>query len=199
MRPPFRLALAAALVAAVTLPAAAQQPANTGAPAPAAAPAGLAADLLMDLDQVEKKMLGLARAIPADKYGWRPGQGVRSVGEVLMHVAADNYLLPSALGHAADPATGIKGDDYQAALAYEKRQLGKDATIAELERSFANVRKGLAATTAAQMNRPVSMFGQTSTAQRTWILTATHLHEHLGQLIAYARSNGVVPPWGQGG
>jgi uncharacterized damage-inducible protein DinB len=179
-------------VAAATLPAAAQQPANANAPT------GLTADLLRDLDQVEKKMLGLARAIPADKYAWRPGQGVRSVGEVFMHVAADNYLLPAAVGHAADPKTGIKGDDYKTAQAYERRQLGRDSTIAELERSFAHLKKSLAGTSAARHGEQVSMFGQKFTVQQTWIMTATHLHEHLGQMIAYARSNGIAPPWGQG-
>jgi uncharacterized damage-inducible protein DinB len=197
VRTPRKFALAAALVAAVALPAAAQQPAGA---ATAAAPApGLTADLLTDIDQLEKKVLGLARAIPADKYAWRPAQGVRSVGEVLMHVAADNYLLPSSMGHAADPKTGIKGDDYKAAQAFERRQLSRDSTIAELERSFAHVRKSLSGTTAARLGEQVPMFGQKFTVQQAWIMTATHLHEHLGQLIAYARSNGVTPPWSQGG
>ena len=196
MHSPLRLALAAALVATTTLPAAAQQPTNA---AGGTAPTGLTADLLMDLDQVEKKMMGLARAIPADKYAWRPGQGVRSVSEVLMHVAADNYLLPAAAGHAADPKTGIKGDDYKTAQAYERRQLGRDSTIAELERSFAHLKKSLSSTTSARLGEQVSMFGQKFTVQQTWIMTATHLHEHLGQMIAYARSNNIAPPWGQGG
>ena len=197
MRTPRKFVLAAALVATAALPAAAQQSAGA---ATAAAPApGLTADLLTDIDQLEKKVLGLARAIPADKYAWRPAQGVRSVGEVLMHVAADNYLLPSSMGHAADPKTGIKGDDYKAAQAFERRQLSRDSTIAELERSFAHVRKSLSGTTAARLGEQVPMFGQKFTVQQAWIMTATHLHEHLGQLIAYARSNGVTPPWSQGG
>ena len=190
-----RLALAAALVTAAAVPVAAQQ---SAAPASASAPTGLTADLLRDVDQVEKKMLQLARAVPADKYGWRPGQGVRSIGEVVMHVAADNYLFGAMLGNAADPATGIKRDDYKTAQAYERRQLGRDAAIAELEKSFAHLRKTLSATTPAQLGESVSMFGQTFTVQQTWIMATTHLHEHLGQLIAYARSNGVVPPWSQG-
>jgi uncharacterized damage-inducible protein DinB len=192
MHPLPRLILAATLLAAPTLPARAQQPADAGA-------TSLAADLLVDIGQAEEKIVGLARAIPADKYGWRPAAGVRSVGEVLLHVAADNYLLPAALGHAADPATGIKGDDYKSAQAYERRQLDRDATIAELERSFAHLKKSLSGTPAARLGERVSLFGQPHTVQQTWILTTTHLHEHLGQLIAYARSNGITPPWGQGG
>jgi len=201
MRPAVRLtftAFTAALLAATTSPAAAQQPTTAGASS-TSVPASLTADLLTDVGQVEKKFMGLARAIPADKYNWRPAQGVRSIGEVLLHVAADNYLMPAALGHAADPATGIKGDDYKTAQAYERRQLDRDATIAELEKSFAHLRKTLSATPAARLGQPVSMFGQTFTVQQTWIMATTHLHEHLGQFIAYARSNGIAPPWSQGG
>jgi uncharacterized damage-inducible protein DinB len=163
----------------------------------AAAPAAgtLAADLLKDIGDLEKKLTDLAKAIPADKYDWRPAAGVRSVSEVLRHVAADNYLLPALVGHAADPATGIKGDDYQTAVAFEQRALGRDENLAQLDRSFAHLKRALSATAPARMSEPVSLFGQPSTVQYTWILTATHLHEHLGQLIAYARSNGVVPPW----
>jgi len=202
MRSPLRFALAAALLGAAPLPAAAQQP--TGAAQRPTnvgnrAAGNVAADLLTDIGQVEKKVMGLARAIPADKYAWRPAPGVRSIGEALMHVAADNYLLPASIGNAADSASAIKGGDYKAAQAYERRQLDRDATIAELERSFAYLRKSLTATPAARFGEQVSLFGQTFTLQQTWIMTTTHLHEHLGQLIAYARSTGVVPPWSQGG
>ena len=197
-----RAALAAALTLATALPAAGQQPsggtANPAAAATAPAPTGLAADLLTDIEDVEKKMLGLARATPAAKFAWRPAKGVRSVGEVLMHVSGDNYLLPAALGHAPDPATGIKGSDYKTAQAYERRQLGREATVAELERSFAHLKRALSSTPATGFGEAVTLFGQPSTVQRTWVLTTTHLHEHLGQLIAYARSTGVVPPWTQG-
>ena len=66
--------------------------------------------------------MALAKAIPAEKCDWRPGAGVRSVGEVVRHVAADNYLIPAGLGYAADASTGIKGDDYKTAMAFEARK-----------------------------------------------------------------------------
>ncbi len=194
MRTHVRFAVAAALVAAAALPAAAQSSASSASKA-----TDLTADLLADIGQAESKIVGLARAIPAERYAWRPAEGVRSVGEVLMHVAADNYLLPAALGHAADAATGIKGDDYTTAQAYEQRKLDKDATIAELEKSFAHLKRALSGTKAGQLGDEASLFGQSFTVQQTWIMTATHLHEHLGQLISYARSTGTVPPWSQGG
>jgi uncharacterized damage-inducible protein DinB len=154
----------------------------------------LSSDLLKDIGQVESKLVGLAKAIPADKYTWRPGEGVRSVSELFMHISADNYLIPAAAGTPAPAATGVKGDDYNTAVAFEKRQLDRDATIRELEASFKHL-KGALASADANMGKTVKMFGQDFTTQQVWILATTHLHEHLGQAIAYARTNGVVPPW----
>jgi uncharacterized damage-inducible protein DinB len=181
-----------AMLASLAVPAQAQAQAQAQHAQHASS---VAADLRADVEEVEKKMLDLARAIPEDKYGWRPAPGVRSVGEVLMHVAADNYLMPAAIGFPADPATGVKGNDYKTAVAFEKRTMNKAATIAELEKSFAFVKKSLDGTSGDKLSAPVSMFGMSLTSQKAWIMTTTHVHEHLGQLIAYARSNGIAPPW----
>ncbi len=180
------LLLAALAAVFLALPARAQQ-ANS-----------LIADLLTDIGQVHQKLTSLAQAIPADKWGWRPGQGTRSVGEVYLHVAADNYLLPTGLGTAAPAATGIKGEDYATVQAFEAKQLPRDAALAEFERSFAHLKSALERAGTAPMSGSISMFGQSFSRQAFLILTTTHLHEHLGQLIAYARSVGVVPPWSRG-
>ena len=161
----------------------------------AAQSATIMADLVADVADAEKKFVDLAKAIPADKYTWRPGTGVRSVGEVIKHIAADNYLIPAGVGYPADPATGIKGEDYKTAVAYEGRTMTKEQAIAEMEKSFAHLKKSMQATPAAKLGDPVKLFGQPFTMQRAWLLGTTHIHEHLGQLIAYARSNGVKPPW----
>ena len=153
----------------------------------------LTADLLADLSTVETKLVDLAGAIPENKYNWQP-DSARSVRRVLLHVAADNYVLPAMLGFTPDPATGITSD-YQTGVTFEMRNLPKDSVVAELRRSFAFIKQSLSATTAAKMGEPVTMFGQPFTGQSGWILSVTHLHEHLGQLIAYARTNGVKPPW----
>jgi uncharacterized damage-inducible protein DinB len=151
-------------------------------------------DLMKDVEGVSRKLMDLAKSIPAEKYDWRPAAGVRSIGEVLQHVAADNYLLPIAFGIAADPSTGITSD-YKTVQAYETRKASRDQILAELEKSFAHLNGAMAKTTAAQLPNELKFFGQDFTVQSMWILTTTHLHEHLGQLIAYARSNEVTPPW----
>lgn len=179
-----RWGLAGAILA---LPAAGQQPPS------------LVQDLLGDVREVHEKLVALAREFPADKYGWRPSDGVRSVGEVFLHVAADNYLIPAALGTPPPASTGLVATDYSTGLAFERRTLGKDAILQELERSFAHLTQLLDKTTATQLAQEFSMFGRRFTGQQVWVLTVTHIHEHLGQMIAYARSNGIVPPWSRGG
>jgi hypothetical protein len=94
----------------------------------------------------------------------------------------------------APKETGIT-KEYKTAAAFEKRPMDKAAVIAELEKSFAFLRTSMNSTTDAQLNTAMDVFGRKSTARGLWITTVTHLHEHLGQLIAYARSNNVTPPW----
>jgi hypothetical protein len=136
--------------------------------------------------------------MPESGWNWRPGTGVRSTGEVVQHIAADNWFIPASLGTAAPAASGIKTGDYASVQAYEGRKMDRATVMAEMEQSFAFLRKAMTDTPAAKMNENVSVFGQTFTRQQMWILATTHLHEHLGQLIAYARSNNVVPPWSRG-
>jgi uncharacterized damage-inducible protein DinB len=165
--------------------------------ASAQAAGSVVADLVSDVNETQQKFIALAKAIPPEKYDWRPAAGVRSVSEVLRHVASDNYLIPAALGHAADASTGIKGEDYKTAQAFEARKATKEQTIADVEKSFANLKSAMQGTPASKLGDQVKLFGQPFTMQKAWVLGTTHLHEHLGQLIAYARVNGVKPPWSQ--
>jgi uncharacterized damage-inducible protein DinB len=179
-----RLFVFAALIVVASLAAGAQQKR-----------AGLMGDLIADITDVEGKIVGLAKAMPEASYAWRPMPGVRSVGEAFTHVAADNYFLPTALGAAPPPATGISGTDYKTVEAYEKKSRTRAEIIAEVEQSFAFMKKAMADTPDAKMDQTLKMFGRDSSVRTTWVMTVTHVHEHLGQLIAYARSNKITPPW----
>jgi uncharacterized damage-inducible protein DinB len=162
-----------------------------------AAPAGAQSfmgEMHRDVNEVQRKMLDLAKAMPASTFSWRPSAGARSVAEMYLHVAADNYLIPIFMGKPAPAATGITSD-YATAGTYEKRTLTKDQIVAELEASFVHLHQGMGLTTDANSGEAITMFGQDWTRMRAMVLTVTHLHEHLGQAIAYARSNNVVPPW----
>ena len=149
-------------------------------------------DLLKDLGELETKVLDLAKAMPDSALAWRPMPGVRSTGEVLQHIAADNYFMPALMEIAAPKETGITSD-YQTAAAWEKRPMDRSALIAELQKSFAFLRASMTDASDAQLAKA---YGRRKTTGRAlWVATVTHLHEHLGQLIAYARSNKVTPPW----
>ena len=155
---------------------------------------GLMGEMHRDVNEVQKKMVDLAKAMPESAYGWRPGAGVRSVGEMFLHVASDNYLIPIAMGKPAPAASGVTSD-FKTAQAFEQRKLTKDQIVAELDASFIHLHQAMALTTDANLTETIKFFGQDWSRQRAMILTVTHLHEHLGQGIAYARSNNVVPPW----
>ena len=156
---------------------------------------GLMGDLADDVNVVEAKIVGLGNAMPPAAYDWRPGPSVRSTAEVLIHVAGDNYFMPALIGVPAPKATGIDGKDNKTVAAFEARHLSREQIIAELTASFAFLRQAMVDTPEARFEmRPLNSVRNTTT-RATWIAAVTHLHEHLGQLIAYARSNKIIPPW----
>ena len=167
----------------------------SSAPLSAQSREGLMGDLLKDVEEVQTKVIGLARAMPADAHAWRPAPGVRSTEEVLKHLASDNYFLPAAMGITPPSESGINGKDYKTTIAFEKRSMTREQVLAELDKSFTFLKNAMKGMNDSQMNAPLDVFGQKTTNRGLWIGTVTHLHEHLGQLIAYARSNKVTPPW----
>jgi len=116
-----------------------------------------------------------------------------------MHVVADNYFLPTVWDVAAPAATGIKAGDYPSVQAFEKRAATRAEAVQALRDSFAHLRTSMQGLDDAFLARSLPLFGTQMSGLQVSVLTTTHLHEHLGQLIAYARANGVVPPWSQGG
>ncbi len=148
-------------------------------------------EFVSDMDTLHVKIVALAKAIPADKYGWRPGAGVRSVSEVLMHVVGEWYFwAPSSMAGKppadfGDPKTKLPG--------IEKSVTTKDAVIAELEKSWAHCHTQIRATDPSALTGKYKPWNTTVDAAAFGM--AGDLHEHLGQLIAYARSVGVKPPW----
>jgi uncharacterized damage-inducible protein DinB len=182
------------LLAGACAVANAQAPTTTSTQVTSLRPAAPAAadfrsDYLAEIDAVGKKLVELAEAVPADKYSWRPAPGVRSVGEVYMHVVAGNSLIPSFLG-----APRMEGIDRES----EKKVTDKAKIVELLKKSIANARAAAANVSDADMNKRVKTFGGREMTERQLLFVLlNHLHEHLGQSIAYARSNGVTPPWSE--
>jgi len=147
-----------------------------------------------DAATLENKVVGLAEALSEQQYDWRPGEGVLSVREVLMHVAAYNYYYPSFAG-APIPSDVSVTTDYSTVSTFEASLSDRDAIISALSASFTHLRSSIDAVDESDLSDPVQVFGNPSSVQAAWMGTLTHIHEHLGQLIAYARMNQVTPPW----
>jgi uncharacterized damage-inducible protein DinB len=135
----------------------------------------------------EQRYTRLAEAMPTEKYTWRPAEGVRSVGEVFTHIIAANYGVARALG-TAPPA----GFDFKAIPALSA---DKPKVLQALKESFAHLRSATLALNDGDADKPQNMFGRQSTLRGSFTMIVGHFGEHLGQSIAYARVNGVVPPW----
>ena len=139
------------------------------------------------VETLEKKFVGLAEAVPADKYGWRPAEDVRSIGEVFLHVAAANLGIPRALGTPPPEGFQFRG--------YDKSTTDKAEIVSKLKASFAHLKKAVDG--AGDAEKPTKLFRMDMTTRGATLFMLEHLSEHLGQSIAYARSNGVTPPWSQ--
>lgn len=145
------------------------------------------AQSIEDLQDLQKKFTALADAVPAEKYSWRPGEGVRSIGEVYLHIVAANHNIPVYMGAPKSAQYMVKDFDKTAA---DKQQI-----ISMLNESFdyaISVVKGMSN---ADFAKAQKQLGPDANSGDVVYLLVTHAHEHLGQSIAYARMNGVVPPW----
>jgi uncharacterized damage-inducible protein DinB len=160
------------------------KPATTADAAPVS---GYRAEFLEDVAYYQQRFTRLAEAVPQDKYAWRPGEGVRSVGEVYTHIVGANYAVARVLG-VPFPA----GVDMKDLLATSN---DKAKVQQELKDSFAHLRNAILALSDADADKPQKMFNRQTTLRGSLMMIDRHWGEHLGQSIAYARVNGVVPPW----
>ena len=142
---------------------------------------------LLDLDNLQMKFLSLAEATPAEKYTWRPGPGVRSIAEVYLHIAALNFGVGPDLGTMPAPAFQAKG--------YETSTTDKAQIIEQLKQSFDYTRAAIEKMSNADFAKPAKKYGPDANSGDLVYLIISDSHEHLGQAVAYARMNGIVPPW----
>jgi len=140
---------------------------------------------------VSRQLIALAEAIPPDKFTWRPGSGVRSTSEVIMHIAIANFGLLNFTGPKM-PAD-LKSPDM------EKTVTAKAEVIDWLKRSLEAVKIAHARLKPADFQRTVKVNDRDATVDGMYLRIIVHANEHMGQLVAYARVNGIVPPWSSGG
>ena len=145
------------------------------------------AQSLVDLERVQKKFVDLANALPADKMTWRPSTDSRSFAELFLHVAGERYAILKLMGAAAP-----EGFD---ARAFEKTTTDKAKIVDELNKSWEFSKKTIDGMTNADFAKLIPKLGPQANAGDVVYILVADAHEHLGQSIAYARVNGIVPPW----
>jgi len=146
------------------------------------------AQALFDLQDLHKKMVALATAIPAEKYTWRPEAGTRSISELFLHVSAANHNIMGLMA-STTPEPAYRADGF------ETSTTDKAKIVEQLNQSFAYAEAGVEAMTNADFARPEKKLGPEANSGDVIYILVTHNHEHFGQSIAYARMNGVTPPW----
>ena len=165
---------------------------------------GFRAEFQGELEIVKRQLMALAEAIPDEKYDWRPADGARSVSEVLVHVAAGNFMLLDVIGSM--PPVHIYGE--VAAQGQERmwalvrrndellRELRDKASVIKLLReSLDTVDQVFGGASDEALDAPRQFFGADATVRRVYLRLLVHLHEHMGQMIGYTRCMGLPAPW----
>ncbi len=154
---------------------------------------GFRPDLIGQFEYVQKQILSLENSIPDAKMTWRPNKDVRSISEVYSHIAFGNYMLAKFAGVALPEGVtaASPGDEKK----WEKTSTDKKVIHEQLVKSFDFVKNAVSNMSDASLENMVDFFGNKMTVRSVLMVLLSHMHEHLGQSIAYARMVGVVPPW----
>ena len=144
---------------------------------------------------VEKEIISVVDAMPADKFGFAPTdgefKGVRTFGQMVKHFSATNHILAAAALGVEPPAE--VGDELGPESVRTKAEI-----LAYLKGSFVHLDKAVEAI--GQTNIPVNASPisplKRGEVTRLALITETLLHayDHYGQMVEYLRMNGVVPP-----
>ena len=153
---------------------------------PAQAPEGIWQGYDGEWLHVSQQLITLAEATPAEKFSWRPASGVRSTSEVYMHIAIANFYLLSITGPKMPAGLDMK---------MEKTVTAKPEAIDWLKKSLQAVKTAHLAETPEDLKRSVKIYDRNATVDGMYLRIIVHANEHMGQLVAYARMTGVVPPW----
>ena len=148
-------------------------------------------EAVADLEQMRDKFLSLAEAFPEDTWGWAPMEGVRSVRDVMVLMVVEGHIFPGMWG--AEPPTGA-GDGFGGETA-RVTAMSKADVIQEMERSLNYMVESIRSMTAEDRGADASWFGTATNGAGVVTHALVDMHEHLGQSIAYARTNRIVPPW----
>ena len=158
------------------------------APVSAQDPASFRQTWRAEFEASARKVVALAEAMPAETYSWQPMEGVATVAAAYMHIARYNYQLPHRnLG--VEPPEGVNYATFEEAFTT------KDEVLEVLRASMDHVRTVVDGMSDEDMAATVNLYGRDVAKWGVLFRLLAHMNGHLGQQIAYARSNRVVPPW----
>ena len=143
-------------------------------------------DLLRELRYAQNRAVALAEEFPAEKYSWRPGEGVRSVSEQLMHLVTNKHYL---LGIA-----GVREPDGMS-RELEKTVTSKEEIVPMIKAAYKKAIDAITDSDPSTWDEPVNLFWKPANKRTVYCRLVIHSNEHVGHLVAYARMNGIVPPW----
>lgn len=153
-------------------------------------------EFLGQIDFAQSRVDQLLGAMPQSTMEWRPMEGVRSVSEVYLHIAFANYIVVTVTGGTVPEDIGFTMD-FSKEPEWDAATTDKAEVMEDMDESFDILKKRIAELTEDDLNREVEVFGMTMTIRNFIVTMIGHAHEHLGQGIAYARMNKIVPPWSQ--
>jgi uncharacterized damage-inducible protein DinB len=145
---------------------------------------------------VQGRITDLANAVPQVAYEWRPAEGVRSISEVYLHTAFGNYICVTVSGGKVPEDVGFVMD-FSKSPEWDTQSTDKTVILEKVNESFEILKERIGMLTEEDLNREVEVFGMKMSTRNFIISMIAHNHEHLGQSIAYARINGVIPPWSE--
>jgi hypothetical protein len=165
---------------------------------------GFRGEFLWELEIATRQTVAMAECIPAEKCDWRPDPKARSFSEVFVHVATGNFMLLDVIGVPApkDLYAEVAADGQERFLGLIRRNdelvagvREKNAVVALLKRSLDAVGQSFTQASNAELDRRLHFFDEETTVRRAYLRLLAHTHEHMGQMIAYLRFNGIAPPW----
>ena len=156
------------------------------------------------LSTMEKEMIPLAEAMPADKFDFAPGpdlfkagattsyKGVRTFGQTIAHIAQANFMLSVFVQGIAKP-----DDAMMAKIGAIGKMTQKADLVQALKDSFAASHKAVATLTPENAWEHAGRNPHNTRAEQA-LYTVAHARDHYGQLVEYVRMNGIVPPASEG-
>lgn len=144
-------------------------------------------EFLGHFERSSYKAMTLAEVIPETLYDWSPGEGVMPIAQVYAHIARYNFMyLDENLGIAAP-----EDIDYMSL----EEITGKGEITEALRRSVEHVKERALAMTEEELVSMTTLYGRRVAGWAVLFQLISHMNEHVGQSVSYARMNGIAPPW----